>query len=725
MNLDQAMQAFFDEAFELLQQMEAILLDAESTQSDPELLNALFRTIHTIKGSAGLFALDDIVGFTHQVENVLDRLRGGELALTETLTSLLLRCHDHVKAMLQALASHGTAPDATLGHALLAELAGLSGQAGAATPGEPSAEATAAAAHQDWLLYLGFGPDVLRHGLDPASFLSYLATLGHIEQVIPLYSGLNAVSDYDPEQNYLQLALRFAGHCDLATLHDVFEFAREDSHILIAPLADAARQLADAGGALPEAELQQARQSWLALGMMEGGKVAHAADQGMAAKIETVAGTPPPGTGDPAASPVAASKKVKANERAGESRFLRVEAEKLDNLINLIGELVIAGAAGNLLAQQTGSTALQEWNQGVSGLIEQIRTGALSMRMVQVGEIFNRFPRVVRDVSKELGKEIELKISGADAELDKTMVEKLGDPLMHIVRNAMDHGIEGTELRRLRGKPAQGTVRLNAYHESGSIVIEISDDGGGLNREKILKKAIDRSLIAPDAQLADQEIYALIFEPGFSTADQITNISGRGVGMDVVRRSIEALRGIISIDSELEVGTVFRIRLPLTLAIIDGFMVQAGDAIFIVPLESIVECVELPEEQSGNNSCDHLNLRNELLPLLRLATFFELPHPTPPRQNVVILQLGDRKAGLVVDRLLGEFQTVIKPLGSMFRSLKPIGGSTILGNGQVALILDVNELVTHVINRDAVKYSLAADQAHLGSAQAKPQHMRQ
>lgn len=718
MNLDQAIQAFFDEAFELLQQMEDILLDAESTQSDPELLNALFRTIHTIKGSAGLFALDGIVGFTHQVENVLDRLRSGEIALDESLTSLLLRCHDHVKAMLQALVNQTAGPDTASQEALLAELGELTGATVAAAPASEAGPETHAGGDDDWLLYLGFGPDVLRHGLDPASFLSYLATLGEVSHVIPLLPGLQAGTAYDPEQNYLQLALRFRGETTLATLHDVFEFAREDSHILIAPLADAAATLVRNEAGLGDAELAQVHAHWLTLGMQQPevavaaspDEPGQAADSGApsAAPLAASVAAPPAGSSNP--------KKAKTAEKAGEGRFIRVEAEKLDALINLIGELVIAGAAGNLLARQHGAMALQEWSQGISTLIEQIRTGTLSMRMVQIGEIFNRFPRVVRDVTKELGKDVRLDIVGADTELDKSMIDKLGDPLMHLIRNAIDHGIETVAVRTERGKPAQGTVRLNAYHESGSILIEVSDDGGGLHRDRILAKAIDRGLITADAALTEQEIFALIFEPGFSTAAQVTSISGRGVGMDVVRRSIEQLRGTIQIDSTPDVGTVFRIRLPLTLAIIDGFLVEIGKATYVVPLEAVIECIELPESLRDSTGTDHLNLRGELLPLLRLASFLEVPAAENARQNVVVVRTGDRKVGLVVDGLLGEFQTVIKPLGSMFSHIKVIGGSTILGNGQIALILDVNELVQHVTLRDSARFSLSHDVAMMGIA---------
>jgi two-component system chemotaxis sensor kinase CheA len=312
--------------------------------------------------------------------------------------------------------------------------------------------------------------------------------------------------------------------------------------------------------------------------------------------------------------------------------------------------------------------------------------------MVQIGETFNRFRRIVRDVSRELGKEIELEILGAETELDKTIVEKIADPLMHIVRNSIDHGIESMEVRRARGKPAAGSLALNAFHESGSIVIEVSDDGGGLDRQKILAKAVEKGLVAPDEVLEDSEITALIFEPGFSTASAVSNLSGRGVGMDVVRRNIDELRGTVEVESYEGSGTTLRIRLPLTLAIIDGFRVEVASVCYVLPLDTVIECLDLgPYLESEENHL--INLRGEVLPFLRLREVFALAGPRPPKERVVVVQFGEIRAGIVVDKLMGEFQTVIKPLGGLFHNLKGIGGSTILGTGEVALILDVPQLI--------------------------------
>jgi len=329
--------------------------------------------------------------------------------------------------------------------------------------------------------------------------------------------------------------------------------------------------------------------------------------------------------------------------------------------------------------------------------------------MVQIGGTFNRFQRVVRDVGKELGKNIELVISGADTELDKTVVEKIGDPLTHLVRNSMDHGIESAELRLARGKPAKGTLKLNAFHDAGSIVIEVSDDGGGLNKERILKKAIERGLVSEGAALSDKEIHNLIFEAGFSTADAVSNLSGRGVGMDVVRRNIQALRGTVDLDSIEGQGSTVRIRLPLTLAIIDGFLVGVGDATYVIPLDMVVECIELGTEDRDSGDKRYLNLRGEVLPYRRLREHFEVQGDAARRENIVVVRYGEHKAGLVVDKLLGEFQTVIKPLGKVFNLIRGIGGFTILGSGEVALILDVPGLMRQVM----VGAEPADDRGHL------------
>jgi two-component system chemotaxis sensor kinase CheA len=384
-----------------------------------------------------------------------------------------------------------------------------------------------------------------------------------------------------------------------------------------------------------------------------------------------------------------------------------VDADKLDQLINLVGELIIAGASVNMIAHKAQIADLQESASKLSLLVEEVRDSALQLRMVKIGATFSRFQRVVHDVSRDLGKDVELVIHGEDTELDKTVVEKIGDPLMHLVRNSMDHGIESAEIRQARGKPAKGTLKLNAFHDSGSIVITVQDDGGGLKRERILAKAIERGLVETGHHLSDAEVYALIFEPGFSTAEKVTNLSGRGVGLDVVKRNITALRGTVSLASEEGVGTTVSVRLPLTLAIIDGFLIGVGKSVYAIALDMIEECIAFSAE-SGH---DFTNLRGEVLPFIRLRELFGIAGQPLRGENIVVLKYNGQKAGLVVDTLMGEFQTVIKPLGDMFNQVKCISGSTILGNGGVALILDVPSLVRQAMEgkaRPPQEYALAA-----------------
>lgn len=706
MDLEQALQTFFDESHDLLGDMERILLATETEATSTEEFNALFRAMHTIKGSAGLFGLDSIVSFTHEAENVLDRLRSGQVTLDDKLTSLLLRCHDHVKAMLAGLANKEDIGSLD-GSSLLTELKHYS------KSNEQVAEATTTPAQvsstpatQQWLLSMRFGPDVLRNGMDPSSFIRYLSTQGTINAIQALCPLLPAEEGFDAETNYIRVEALFTSDAELSTIQDVFEFIREDSQIHVIARETVVTHADSILTTLSDVEKTAVMAVWKSWELLTQ-------PEAQVEPSHDITALPPEMAVVAAAINKTAPSQENKNTKQAESKFIKVEASKLDLLINLIGELVIAGAAANLVAKRSGQTILVESTQTISNLIEQIRAGTLSMRMVQIGEIFSRFPRVVRDVARDLNKTIQLHISGADTELDKSMVDKLGDPLMHIVRNAMDHGLESGDARVAKGKPAEGNVWLNAYHESGNIVIEVADDGNGLHKDKIKNKAIERGLITAETVLSDQEIYKLIFEPGFSTAEQITNISGRGVGMDVVRKSIEQLRGSIDIDTELNVGTTFRIRLPLTLAIIDGFLVQIGPATFVVPLETVIECIEYPADQQKKGTHDCLNLRGELLPLLYMSDFLEMSTEYNKRQNVVVVRFGDSKAGLVVDELLGEFQTVIKPLGSLFRHLKAISGSTILGTGEVALILDVQALIQYATKRESEQFSIKKELARL------------
>jgi two-component system chemotaxis sensor kinase CheA len=384
------------------------------------------------------------------------------------------------------------------------------------------------------------------------------------------------------------------------------------------------------------------------------------------------------------------------------SSTIKVDSSKIDTLINLIGELVIANSNVVSKAETLNNKSMMETVSSVSRMVEELREAAMNMRMVPIGETFGRFKRIVRDLARELNKEIELHLIGSETELDKTVVDKIVDPLIHLVRNSVDHGIETKEVRLSKDKPSAGNITLKAFHEAGFIAIQIIDDGKGLDPDFLRKKAIEKGIITADDVLSEKECFELILAAGFSTAEKITSISGRGVGMDVVRRNIEDLKGTISIDSELDKGTTITVKLPLTLAIIDGFLTKVGEKSYIIPLNMIVECIQLTDdykEQLKEN--DYINLRGGILSLLDLRDFFNIPKIGSKRENIVIVKFDGKSIGLIVDELKGEFQTVIKPLGKIFQNIKGLGGSTILGGGEVGMILDIPLLiksVTEVVN---------------------------
>jgi len=711
MNIDQALQTFIAESHELLDDMETALLAVGTAGPDErvESINAVFRAAHTIKGSAGLFGLDHVVGFTHVAESVLDEVRAGRLALDDGLVALLLGCADHMRALVDRIAAGHSEPDAGLqaeGMPLLAALGDRLGREAA-----PAAEAPAGAAVPAgpgcWHLSVRFGPSVLRNGMDPMSFIRYLGTLGRIVRLITLPDRLPASADMDPECCYLGFEIALEADVDKAAIENVFEFVLDDCELRILPPASRIDEYVALIRALPEEPFR--------LGEILascGGVTLHEIRQALQVQDSSRDG-PPRRLGDllveqggiqPAVVEAALSQQRKVREAPGRERqSVRVDADKLDSLIDLIGELIIAQASASLAARRTADAELHEAHSTLTALVQAVRDSALQLRMVKIGATFGRFQRVVHDVSREIGKQIDLVISGEDTELDKTVVEKIGDPLTHLVRNAMDHGIEVAELRAARGKPAHGSIRLNAFHDAGSVVIEVEDDGGGLDRERILAKAVERGLVESGRTLSDAEAFGLIFEPGFSTAEQVTNLSGRGVGMDVVKRNIAELRGHVSIASRPGLGTTVTVRLPLTLAIIDGFQVGVGRSVFVVPLEAVEECMEY-----GGGDGDWIDLRGEVLPLIRLRQLFEIGGAQPPRRNIVVLRQGRDRLGLVVDTLLGEAQTVIKPLSRVFAQAKGISGSSIRGNGDVVLILDVPALVQQSCQRAAHSDSVVA-----------------
>jgi len=669
---------FLDEAREMLHQFEAALLALDDDPEDQETLNSAFRAAHTIKGTAGLFGCDRVVAFTHDVETLLEAVRSGQYQLNDEAMALLLSSRDQIEALLGDVESATGDPDLqAMSQELSADLRALLGErsGSAATPEPVTAALAAPSAEGLWRIWVQFGPDALRNGLDPLSFLRYLGTQGTVRKVRLLDAQVPDLQALDAEACHIGFEAEYETAGDHAAIVSVFEFAVDDCELLVEPLSGAG-----AGVQVDETEEALSPLEDLAEPAMSGDAV-----------VEALPVERRGGTGD--------RRKAARDRRGEETRFVRVQADKLDRLIDLVGELVIASSGAQLVAQQEGSATFAEAALRIRTLVESARDGALALRMVPIGETFARFHRVVRDVSKTLGKQVDLQISGADTELDKSMVEVIADPLMHLVRNSLDHGLETTEERLAAGKPERGVIALHAYHEGGQVMIEVTDDGRGLNRERILKKAIERGLVRADQSLSDHEVDQLICAPGFSTADQVTDISGRGVGMDVVKRSIESLRGQMQLASEWGRGTTTQIRLPLTLAIIDGFLTSVGSTYYVLPMEIVSECIDVPPECAENpdSGVGYFNLRGEVLPYFDIALLHKVQSAPGGRRSLVVARDGSTRIGLIVDKLHGEYQTVIKPLSSLFRHLRAIAGSTILGSGDVALVVDVPALVSYAI----------------------------
>ncbi len=729
-DLTEVREIFFSEAADLLGKMEKTLLEIQSAPESisQEKINELFRSAHTIKGSAGIFEFKHIVEFTHVVENVLDRLRSQQIPISSELISVLIKCRDHLSDLVELEVQNGQ-PDSEINDAqkiLISRLSEFSDRkmetdsADAALilnekeipiPAETVPEKKEIE-NSDffqkeglWHISLRYKKDTFRNGLDPASVLRYLKKYGEIKNLFIITGKIPELSSLDTADCHLGFELLYRTDRNMEFIQDAFEFVQYDCSVMIfSPERnpeDFTSYLQNRAG--NESVLRLVK-IFLHLGVLDRKQVLSLKKYRKKErklkqeKKETSAETAVPSRKNSSVQ----SEEIKKISPTRENRIVRIDSAKLDILVDFVGEIVIAGASLSQMALQKKDSQLTEVVSNLNRLVSEIRDVSLNLRMVQIGDTLSKYNRVVRTLSEELGKDIQLFISGGETELDKAVVEKINDPLMHIIRNAIDHGIETAEERKAAGKPARGRLNLHAYHETGSIVIEVSDDGKGLDREKILKKAVEKGLISADKILSDEETFRLIFQPGFSTAEKITNISGRGVGMDVVSRNIEALRGTVTVYSDFGKGTKIQIRLPLTLAIIDGFLFRVGDANFVIPLDNIVECVEFAKKSENADEKNFINLRGEILPYLILADVLGIPESRTSRKNVLVLQYAGKKAGVVVDTLHGELQTVIKPLGKIFQNLKGISGSTILGSGEVALLLDIGAFfkrVTDLENR--------------------------
>lgn len=651
--MEKARNAVVQEARELLLGVEHILGQGSGGNA-ADAVNEVFRAVHTIKGSATLLGLERLVGFTHLLENVLGHMRDNQLGLPQPLRTLLVESFDYIADLVDAVATchDDEEPDLDrrnqLSKALLAVLdedTPLHSGAEKAGPSTPAASDSL----RSWRIELRLNEDLLRSGMDPIEFLRLLHSLGTVHHVHTRADTIPAAADMDPESCYLAFSILLTAECEREDIENIFEFVREGSEITVQE-ADISHDTADA--ALHGSQAKPSLSS-------------HSGPQQGQTPLQLV----------------------------------RVPVGRLDSLVDLLGELVIAGATAAQLANHQGNTALRDAINGLERLIGQMREATLGLRMLPINEIFEPLPRLVRSVARDSAKEVGLTMTGGDTELDKTLLEKVSEPLMHIVRNAIDHGIETPDERMAAGKPPAGLLLLNAYQESGSVVIEVTDDGRGLDYEAITRKALQRGLVRPGQSLSDDELGRLLLEPGFSTREQAGRHSGRGVGMDIVHERVEALRGEVEVLSRRGRGTTVRLRLPLTLAIIDGFLVTVGESSFVIPLELMVECVDARQHLIRDGA---VILRGERLPCLRLREVFSLPVLRNERESLVVVQYGSRqRAGLFVDGVLGEVQAVVKPLGRLFDKVGGLSGSTVLGDGRLALILDVPQL----IHRAALRYA--------------------
>ena len=695
MDLSEFLDVFLEECFEGLEAMESGLLNLDEG-TDLEEINTIFRAAHSIKGGSAAFGFDQISEFTHVMETLLDQLRSGRRQVDRDTVDLLLASVDVLREMVEGL-KDDTGPDEAVVADLRKRLEAAVNQAPAKsqsdpepTPAEnetePSAGDKGPEEVRTWRIFLQPSPEMFRQEDDPVRLFRELGNLGELK-VETLLDELPPLGELDPTTCHFSWRITLRTGAGERAIRELFAWIGEPRRLEIEPAKESDRSPepdSNTETGLDNAEARAERK-----------------------KSEQDAPEPEPAIEKD--SPASAEEKPPAKAKSArssqnrESNSIRVSTEKVDLLINLVGELVITQSMLNQVSSQLAQQGGPEVEALFNGLAQlerntrELQENVLQIRMLPISFAFNRFPRLVRDVSRKLGKQVELVITGEQTEVDKTVLEKIGDPLVHLVRNAIDHGLELPEVRAAAGKPETGRLELSAQHESGNIVIRISDDGAGLNREKILKKAIERGLVSEQEELSDERIDNLIFLPGFSTADQVSDLSGRGVGMDVVKRNINDLGGTVSIQSEPGRGSVVTIRLPLTLAILDGQLAQVGGETYILPLISIVESLRMRPQSlkriAGTTEVYHF--RNQYIPVIRLNHLFGIPGGTESLEEglLVVVETDGQLAGLFVDRLLGQQQVVIKSLETNFHQLPGLSGATILGDGRVALIVDVPGLV--------------------------------
>ncbi|MGR9276597.1 chemotaxis protein CheA [Rhizobium leguminosarum] len=656
---------FRTEAAECLEAIEAGLLDLTHQLDNKDLVDAVFRGLHTLKGSGAMFGFEALAAFTHHCETAFDRVRKGEVAATSELVAAVLAAQDHMRALVdQPDADHGDT-----GNKLLAQLQAAVGGKQAAAAAAPAAAPPPAAVRDapakkknSWRIRFSLPANSMANGTNPLGLLDELRDLGECS-VRADTSAIPALDDLVPTELHISWDVTLTSEQDRSAIDDVFIFVLDDMELSVEEISDTA-----AATAAPVEE--------------RAAPVPVAATSTAVPEFRPVEAVPAKREAPAAVSQAKAAESV------------RVPAERLDELMDRVGELVIAQSRLSQLASASTDIALRSVSEEIERLSGELRDTMMVLRMVPVATLFSRFRRLVHDLARETGKVIELVTEGESTEVDKTVIERLADPLVHLVRNSIDHGLETPADRLASGKTEAGTVTLSARQAGGEVIISIKDDGRGINRERVRAKAESSGLIQPGQPLSDSELLQLIFAPGFSTAAAITNLSGRGVGMDVVKKTVEALRGAIDIVSMPGQGSEVSLRIPLTLAIIDGLLVRVGSGRYVIPLSAVEECLELSlEEDLRSRGRSFISLRDSLVPFLRLRDLFRTGTKPDVHQKVVVISTGTERVGLVVDQIIGDHQTVIKSMSKLHNNVATFSGATILGDGSVALILDVGHLV--------------------------------
>lgn len=677
-NLDQFRHGFREEARELLVELESVLLELNGNPEDRGLIGRVFRALHTIKGSGAMFGFDELAAFAHRLENAFDEVRKDHLTVTSELVDLTLAALDQIRAMVEE-SDQASAVDRNVCSTILSRLQALVGsvrepEGTAALPTE-SLQAAAASEgegpERSWRIGLAPGPDLMRYGADPLLLLRELHGLGRMT-VAASMEELPPLQDLDPERCYVTWEILLTTRATADAIRDVFIFVEDTCQVRIEPCA-----LTSIDAAATEVATRQEGPAESAPPQKDSPEVPCDADR-IAQALEEKR----------------RSRGRRASDLPDSAASLRVPAARLDQLVDLVGELVTVQARLSEIASRSEQAEVLAVSEEIERLTSALRENSMTLRMLPIRGTFEKFRRLVHDLARDLGKSVELTIEGAETELDKTVIDQLGDPLMHLIRNSMDHGIETPERRQAVGKKPAARIHLSARHSGASVLIAISDDGAGIDTEAVRLRAVERGLTTADAQLSDTEIFSFIFEPGFSTAKQVTDVSGRGVGMDVVRQRVESLRGSIDITSQRGSGTTVTLRLPLTLAIIDGLLVRVGESFFVLPLAATLECIELTrEEVEQANGKQVANVRGQIVPYIRLRQYFAVYTAMPAREQIMVVESEEGRCGLVVDEVLGDCQTVIRNLGRIYRHVQVVSGATILGNGTVALILDPLRLV--------------------------------